>query len=370
MVQEQPNSDLSAAAGPVVLSNTRRAAGTMMEPLHLSNVADAQHAINVLRHAGFLHRESIVKPLAEDGQLGHYTRAAIIAFQQAVYLPATGRLDTSTRGMLAGAMASYGIAANADMPPDTVGGAPVVNVGTVIEVQAALNRLTYGSLAEDGVLGEATRQAILDFQRAYLLPATGVIDRPTRTSIAQALISIGVPAFAPPLPAVLTGALSAAPSPQVADRSAEIRQQALFALHELREIGVTAVADSLRHLLSDPSVANLRQIVTFLKMPSTGAFANQVSALWAPVLDGYLRQPDPDGALRAAIPAQMTPLLSQLDAVLGAVNGLAATATVDNLNATVAMLSQPQAGPLGRKIAQPLQALLATITAPTGAATT
>ena len=170
--------------------------------------------------------------------------------------------------------------------------------------------------------------------------------------------------------AVLTGALSAAPSPQVADRSAEIRQQALFALHELREIGVTAVADSLRHLLSDPSVANLRQIVTFLKMPSTGAFANQVSALWAPVLDGYLRQPDPDGALRAAIPAQMTPLLSQLDAVLGAVNGLAATATVDNLNATVAMLSQPQAGPLGRKIAQPLQALLATITAPTGAATT
>ena len=347
MVQEQPNSDLSAAAGPVVLSNTRRAAGTMMEPLHLSNVADAQHAINVLRHAGFLHRESIVKPLAEDGQLGHYTRAAIIAFQQAVYLPATGRLDTSTRGMLAGAMASYGIAANADMPPDTVGGAPVVNVGTVIEVQAALNRLTYGSLAEDGVLGEATRQAIL-----------------------EALISIGVPAFAPPLPAVLTGALSAAPSPQVADRSAEIRQQALFALHELREIGVTAVADSLRHLLSDPSVANLRQIVTFLKMPSTGAFANQVSALWAPVLDGYLRQPDPDGALRAAIPAQMTPLLSQLDAVLGAVNGLAATATVDNLNATVAMLSQPQAGPLGRKIAQPLQALLATITAPTGAATT
>jgi len=326
--------------------------------LNLSNVVDAQRAINILRDSGFLHRESVPKPLAEDGNLGPYTRAALTAFQQATYLPATGRLDASTRGMLAQALGSLGVRAEANAPRSAVGGIPIMNIGNVADVQTALNMLNpAGQLPQDGMLGDKTRQALIDFQKAYMLPATGLIDKPTRSTIAQALVRIGIPAY---VPAASTGALQSAD--EKPDRAAQIKWQALSALHELREIGLTAVADSLRHLLSEPTLDNLRRSVAFLALPTSGSFANQVASMWAPVLDGYSKQHDPDAALRANVPAQLSPLLAQTDAVLGAVNQLAANPTVDNLSMTITKLTGPQGGPLGANIAKPLKNFLASIT--------
>jgi len=333
------------------------------QTLNLSNVADAQYAINLLRPAGLLPMESFPKPLLEDGNLGPYTRAAFTAFQQTVYIPSTGRLDAATRGMLAGALRSIGVQSEPNTPPTAIGGLPIVNIGSVSEVQWALNRLTPDAqLPQTGTLDDRTRPAIIAFQKAYMLPATGDIDEQTRRTIAQALVRIGIPANAPSIVAS-TGA--AAP---IADRAAQIKQQALSAMHELREIGLTAVADTLRHLVSAPSIDNLRKAVGFLHLPNSGVFANQVATLWAPVLDAYSKQADPEGALRANLPGQMAPLLTQVDTVLDAVKQLAATPTVDNLTATIARLSD-QGGPLGVNLAKPMHAFLTSITAPAGATT-
>jgi peptidoglycan hydrolase-like protein with peptidoglycan-binding domain len=327
--------------------------------LDVSLVTGAQRAVNLLRQAGVL---AVPKPLAEDGRLGPYTRQALAAFQHSVSLPTTGGLDGFTKLWLTDALRSVGVQAyDGTLTQDVAGGIPMVTIGSIVDVQRALNRLNLGTLKEDGVLGSTTRQAIVELQKTYMMPPTGQADHQTRSLIAQALGQIGISAF---VPATETGGLSAASGPLV-DRSAQIQQQALGALLQLREIGVTAVAESLRHLLAEPSVANLHQAVAFLATPSSGAFANQVAALWKPVLDSYAAAPDPDAALRAAIPSQMAPLLAQVDGVLTAINQLAAYPTVDNLSRTVSSLSRPEAGALGAKIAQPLKAFLTTVTAPT-----
>lgn len=336
--------------------------------LNMAALGDVQRALNLLRQAGLLHRESMPKPLLEDGQAGPYTRAAIVAFQQALFLPATGRLDASTRGMLVQALAHIGVAAEAGGAA-TTGGSPVMNILSVLDVQKALNLLTPNVVNEDGVLGPKTLGALLTFQRTYLLPATGTLDQPTRNTLAQLLTRKGVPAFAP---AATAGALPSTPPP-VIDRSAQIRQQAVEALQQLHQIGLNAVADVLRRLLGEPTLENLNQAIAFLKLPTTGVFAHQVAALWQPVLDSYLRQPDPNAALRAALPAQMTPLLNQVDTVLGAVRQLANAPTVDTLSVTIAKLVGPEGGALGAQIARPLQAFLTSITtvaAPPGTAHT
>ena len=158
--------------------------------------------------------------------------------------------------------------------------------------------------------------------------------------------SIGIAAFAP---AFTTSGLPAATT--IVDRSSQIREQALTALQELREIGVEAVAQSLRHVIQSPSLDVLRSVVAFLGQPTSGSFANAVAKLWGPVAEAYAKQPDPNAALGPAVDIQMKPLLQQLDTVLGAINQLAAAPTVDQLSATIGVLSQPQAGMLGPKLA-------------------
>jgi peptidoglycan hydrolase-like protein with peptidoglycan-binding domain len=169
-----------------------------VQTLNLSNVADSQRAINMLRQAGYLPLESFPKPLLEDGNPGPYTRAAITAFQQSFGQTGTGRLDAVTRGMLAGALRSIGVQAEPNTPPSAVEGMPIVNIGSVPEVQWALNRLDPSTqLPQSGTLDDRTRQALIVFQKIYMLPATGEINGQTRRTIAQALVRIGIPANAP-----------------------------------------------------------------------------------------------------------------------------------------------------------------------------
>jgi len=241
----------------------------------------------------------------------------------------------------------------------------LTTVGSLADVQRALTALGVASLPDTGTLDHATQQAIMAFQRGQMLPPTGKPDQPTRERIAVALGQIGFAAFAP---AFTTGALADAPIP-IVDRSAQIREQALRALQELRDIGVEAVSQSLRHVIGDPTLTTLRSVVAFLAQPTSGIFANTVAKLWGPVAEAYAKQADPNAALAPAVDIQMKPLLQQLDTVLGAINQLAATPTVDQLHATVGMLSQPQAGSLGPKLAQQLHLVLAVLTAPPAGST-
>ena len=235
----------------------------------------------------------------------------------------------------------------------------LTTVGSLADVQRALTALGVASLQDTGTLDEATKQAIIAFQRSQMLPPTGQPDTPTRERIAIVLGSIGIAAFAP---AFTTSGLPAATT--IVDRSSQIREQALTALQELREIGVEAVAQSLRHVIQSPSLDVLRSVVAFLGQPTSGSFANAVAKLWGPVAEAYAKQPDPNAALGPAVDIQMKPLLQQLDTVLGAINQLAAAPTVDQLSATIGVLSQPQAGMLGPKLAQQLHLVLAVLTAP------
>jgi len=256
--------------------------------------------------------------------------------------------------------------------PQATAGIPIVSIGSLSDVQRALNTLSAGSVPDDemGTMGPRTKATLVAFQKAYMLPPTGEPDQQTRVTIARVLGLMGVATF---VPSATTAGVSAsvglqASSAQAVDRSGQIRQHALLALAELQHVGLPAVAGALRPLLASPSTDGMSAAIATLGAPSAGSFANQVAALWKPALDAYRAQPDPDGALRAAIASQMAPLLSQIDAVLGGIQGLAAVPTVDNLSATIAALLGPQGGALGTKVAQPLQALLTEITVPVHAA--
>jgi len=251
--------------------------------------------------------------------------------------------------------------------PQATAGIPIVPIGSLSDVQRALNAMAAGAVPDDeiGAMGPRTKASLVAFQRAYMLPPTGEPDQQTRATLAKVLGLMGVATFVPSATTSgvgLSGAPPASPATAV-DRAGQIRQHALTALGELQHIGLPAVADALRSLLANPTIDGMSAAIATLGAPGAGSFANQVASLWKPALDAYRSQPDPAAALRSAIAAQMAPLLSQIDVVLGGIQGLAAAPTVDHLSATIAALLGPQGGALGAKVAKPLQALLTEITA-------
>jgi len=356
--------------------------------LNMTRLADVQKAFNTLSRNGYVQ---LPHALPEDGTLGEPTHNAIVAFQQMSGFPATGLLDYNTRSTIAGWLQQVGI--HADPGPEgtidpaaptapaaphappapsfgTPPGAPMV-IASVQDVQNALNMLAqYGKvplrhyLYVTGIVDHPTSDALATFQLAYGLPPTRTIDVPTRAMIAQLLGQVGVSAYAPSAsqPHVATAGLPEGAAPTV-DRDAQIRKVALGCLAELRHAGVNQVGDSMRYLVSTPSVDGLRAVVMNLGQPNAGGFANSVAQLWKPSLDYYMMQPDPNAAFAPEVPSKIVPLLSQVDAVLSALGQLAATPTVDNLSATVSRLSQTQGG-IASHIADTLRVVLAVVTAP------
>ena len=66
------------------------------------------------------------------------------------------------------------------------------NRQNVLAIQNALNRLGY-NIRVDGVFGDETRGAILNFQRANNLPVTGVIDNITANTIFARVQGVDIP---------------------------------------------------------------------------------------------------------------------------------------------------------------------------------
>jgi peptidoglycan hydrolase-like protein with peptidoglycan-binding domain len=362
--------------------------------LHLASLAHVQRALNIMAQQGMI---ALAQPIAENDQLGSDTQIGLAAFQQSNGLPVTGQLDDQTRSQIVAWLATIGIPADAGLPPPgqppaapaphghphpaaapgaqpapAPGGDGPMPIASVADVQAALNLLLSGGLVplraylrETGVVDQPTSDALGIFQLHFSLPPTRTVDSATRNMVARLLNQIGVSAYAPqggPRQHA-TGALPSA-TPALVDRSTQIRNEALRGLAELRSIGVNQVADSMRYLVNNaPTVDGLRSVVTNLSQPNAGTFANSVAALWKPALDWYGMQRDPNAAFQPSVQTQIAPLLSQLDTVLSALGQLAATPSVDNLNTTVARLSQTP-GDIAHHMADTLRVVLAVITAP------
>ena len=382
---------LPAHAGLPATAPGHPAAQAAPGTLHLSSLAHVQRALNILSQQGMI---ALAQPIAENDQLGSDTQIGLAAFQQSNGLPVTGQLDDQTRSQMVAWLATIGIHADAGLPPPgqppaahpphghphpAPGAQPAtapdgdgpMPIASVADVQAALNLLLSGGLVplrsylrETGVVDPPTSDALSIFQLHFSLPPTRTVDSATRNMVARLLNQIGVSAYAPQAGhrQHAAGALPTA-TPALVDRSTQIRNEALRGLAELRAIGVNQVADSMRYLVSSPTVDGLRSVVTNLSQPNAGTFANSVAALWKPALDWYGMQRDPNAAFQPSVHSQIAPLLSQLDTVLSALGQLAATPSVDNLNTTVARLSQTP-GDIAHHMADTLRVVLAVITAP------
>lgn len=108
-----------------------------------------------------------------NGVLSDTTRTALRAFQKSENIAITGRLNPRT-------LARLGI----DEPASaggTRGADP--SSATVREVQRKLAERGYRPGAPDGVMGRATRGALMEFQRSEHLPVTGRADRQTLAAL-------------------------------------------------------------------------------------------------------------------------------------------------------------------------------------------
>jgi peptidoglycan hydrolase-like protein with peptidoglycan-binding domain len=109
---------------------------------------------------------------APDGTMGESTRSALSAFQKSENIAVTGRLNPRT-------LARLGI----DEPGASAGATGNASAATVREVQRKLAERGYRPGKPDGVMGPATRAALIEFQRAEKLPVSGRADRQTLAAL-------------------------------------------------------------------------------------------------------------------------------------------------------------------------------------------
>jgi peptidoglycan hydrolase-like protein with peptidoglycan-binding domain len=122
-------------------------------------------------------------PGAIDGNVGSQTSAAVREYQRAYRLPQTARLDDTTlRSLL----------------PDRFQ-TPTVPTGlsnreAIIRAQRQLKVLGFDPGTTDGDVGPQTEAAVREYQRAYRLPTTGMLDEATLRSL------LAEPPDTPPAP--------------------------------------------------------------------------------------------------------------------------------------------------------------------------
>jgi peptidoglycan hydrolase-like protein with peptidoglycan-binding domain len=111
-------------------------------------------------------------PGAVDGNFGRQTEAALREYQRAYRLPQTGLLDEATlRSLL----------------PDRFQASPapaaLSNQEVIEQAQRQLKALGYDPGVTDGNIGPQTEAAVREYQRAYRLPQTGLLDEATLRSL-------------------------------------------------------------------------------------------------------------------------------------------------------------------------------------------
>ncbi len=153
-----------------------------------------------------------------EGTFDEATQTAVTTFQQIFNLPATGIIDKSTWYQIRriytavtrlAELTSAGLAIS-DIPEYTPTPGPEDIVPRVQAVQYFLNVLSayYNSIPSvdiSGVLDTHTRSAIMEFQKVFNLPITGIVDEQTWNSMSNAVIGIleTLPPSAIALPALI-----------------------------------------------------------------------------------------------------------------------------------------------------------------------
>jgi peptidoglycan hydrolase-like protein with peptidoglycan-binding domain len=110
-----------------------------------------------------------------NGTMNETTSIALRAFQKTENIAVTGRLNPRTLSRL-------GVDDNIASAGSSQRGA-VPSSATIREVQRQLASRGYNPGPADGVLGRATRAALMDFQRKENLPVTGQPDSATRVAL-------------------------------------------------------------------------------------------------------------------------------------------------------------------------------------------
>ncbi|MEA5592976.1 peptidoglycan-binding domain-containing protein [Rivularia sp. UHCC 0363] len=122
------------------------------------------------------------------GYFGSETRDAVIRFQQTNRLPVTGTVDDKTWGAIIRASNRPPLTT----PPLTTSIMQLGSRGSeVTTLQQDLKRLNYFYGNPTGFFDNSTQDAVIRFQQAYRLPATGTVDQNTSQAIATVLRSSG-----------------------------------------------------------------------------------------------------------------------------------------------------------------------------------
>jgi cell wall-associated NlpC family hydrolase len=138
--------------------------------------------------------------------MGPETRSALRRFQREHGLSADGHVGPLTRTALGVGRTAAGTTGTT-APASAPAAAPTARTGSVADVQRKLG------VDADGVMGPVTRRAVSTFQSANGLPATGRLDRSTRTAILQGpdgtattrTVSVSDDGSATPAPAAPSG---------------------------------------------------------------------------------------------------------------------------------------------------------------------
>jgi len=158
----------SAATSP---ASSTAATGMLQEGSHGQAVKDLQAA---LKKAGF-------DPHGVDGNFGPKTTAAVVAFQRSAGIVVDGRVGPQTWAALNARLASTSTAPSS---------APTLKQGAkgalVEKLQLRLVRHGFKPGPVDGDFGTQTRTAVVAFQKAKGLPATGVVDASTWSKLEAA----------------------------------------------------------------------------------------------------------------------------------------------------------------------------------------
>ena len=111
-------------------------------------------------------------PGSIDGNIGPQTQAALREYQRSYRLPQTGMLDDATlRSLLPEEF-------QASRVPPTLS-----NREVVVEAQRQLKALGFNPGTTDGNIGPQTEAALREYQRAYRLPQSGMLDDATLRSL-------------------------------------------------------------------------------------------------------------------------------------------------------------------------------------------
>ncbi len=135
------------------------APGAAAATIDFPNQSLGNRGVDVRAAQGLLRAHAI--PLAIDGVFGTTTRDAVMTFQTANGLTATGVVGGSTWAKL------------------IIGLRPAATGEAVKVIQRQLNAKHHGGLTVNGVFGSATRTAVISFQRHMGMTATGNVGAAT-----------------------------------------------------------------------------------------------------------------------------------------------------------------------------------------------